>query len=164
MAENPKTHRELANILEPNLRTKLSQYLDNRSAVSFLSELPSYIQVGLTPGLKYNSSTMNAIVLYVGSKAIDDMNAKKQKISTTNIAHTAYMDVFQSLAVTLCPEGILIAFKRIILGRYLLLNAIANQLRYPNSHTHYFSCILLYLFLEANIEAIQEQITRFEIS
>jgi CCR4-NOT transcription complex subunit 1 len=42
----------------------------------------------------------------------------------------------------------------------LFLNAIANQLRYPNSHTHYFSCTLLYLFAEANSEAIQEQITR----
>ncbi len=48
----------------------------------------------------------------------------------------------------------------IYLGRYLFLNAIANQLRYPNSHTHYFSCTLLYLFAESNTEAIQEQITR----
>jgi CCR4-NOT transcription complex subunit 1 len=46
-------------------------------------------------------------------------------------------------------------------GRYLFLNAIANQLRYPNSHTHYFSCTLLYLFAEANSEVIQEQITRY---
>merc|ERR1712210_6413 len=37
---------------------------------------------------------------------------------------------------------------------------MGNQLRYPNSHTHYFSCCLLYLFAEANTEAIQEQITR----
>lgn len=42
----------------------------------------------------------------------------------------------------------------------MFLNAIANQLRFPNSHTHYFSCTLLYLFAEANSEAIQEQITR----
>ena len=34
------------------------------------------------------------------------------------------------------------------------------QLRYPNSHTHYFSCLLLYLFGEANTETIQEQVTR----
>lgn len=47
-------------------------------------------------------------------------------------------------------------------GRYLFLNAIANQLRYPNSHTHYFSCTMLYLFAEANAEAIQEQITRYK--
>jgi CCR4-NOT transcription complex subunit 1 len=47
------------------------------------------------------------------------------------------------------------------LGRYLFLSAIANQLRYPNSHTHYFSCILLYLFAEGNQEVIKEQVTRY---
>ena len=45
-------------------------------------------------------------------------------------------------------------------GRYFLLNAIANQLRYPNNHTHYFSCVLLYLFAEATSEYVQEQVTR----
>ena len=45
-------------------------------------------------------------------------------------------------------------------GRYLFLNAIANQLRYPNSHTNYFLNLILYLFAEANTPAIQEQITR----
>lgn len=35
-------------------------------------------------------------------------------------------------------------------GRYLLLNAIANQLRYPNTHTHYFSVVLFYLFSDAH--------------
>eukprot|EP00958_Prasinococcus_capsulatus_P004763 scaffold442_cov397-Prasinococcus_capsulatus_cf.AAC.12 len=44
--------------------------------------------------------------------------------------------------------------------RYLFLNAIANQLRYPNNHTHYFSCVLLFLFAEATQEIVQEQITR----
>ena len=46
-------------------------------------------------------------------------------------------------------------------GRYFLLNAIANQLRYPNSHTHYVSCLLLQLFLAAHDkEFVREQITR----
>lgn len=61
-----------------------------------------------------------------------------------NIIHNAHMDILQNLAVDLDNEG-----------RYLFLNAIANQLRYPNIHTHYFSCALLYLFDEANSEAIQ---------
>ena len=34
-------------------------------------------------------------------------------------------------------------------GRYLVINAAANQLRYPNSHTHYFSWTLLLLFHQA---------------
>ncbi|KAF9924836.1 hypothetical protein BGZ67_009078 [Mortierella alpina] len=45
-------------------------------------------------------------------------------------------------------------------GRYLFLSAITNQLRYPNSHTHYFSRVLLYLFFETSQESIKEQITR----
>lgn len=48
------------------------------------------------------------------------------------------MDIFQSLINNLDSEG-----------RYLFLNAVANQLRYPNNHTHYFSFVLLYLFAEA---------------
>ena len=52
-------------------------------------------------------------------------------------------DIFQNLAVE---------------GRYLFLNGIVNQLSFSN--THYYSCCLLYLFAEANTEAIQEQFTR----
>ncbi|EDO05906.1 CCR4-Not complex component Not1 family protein [Babesia bovis T2Bo] len=31
-------------------------------------------------------------------------------------------------------------------GRYVLVNAISRHLRYPNLHTHFFSCLLLWLF------------------
>ena len=65
-------------------------------------------------------------------------------------SHNAHSDIFQSLVVDLDSEG-----------RYLFINAVANQLRYPNSHTHYFGCALLNLFSVANTEAIQEQITRY---
>lgn len=49
------------------------------------------------------------------------------------------IDIFQLLLADLDTEG-----------RYLFLNAIANQLRYPNNHTHFFSFVLLYLFVEAS--------------
>ena len=88
---------------------------------------------------------------YVGTQAIQYIRANGQSPSISSIAHSSYMDIFQNLAVDMDTEG-----------RYLFLNCIANQLRYPNSHTHYFSCCLLYLFAEANTEAIQEQITRYE--
>ena len=48
------------------------------------------------------------------------------------------MDIFSALATDMDPRG-----------RHLFINAIANQLRYPNVHTHFFSCVLLYLFLDA---------------
>ena len=54
------------------------------------------------------------------------------------MAHNPPMDIYQRLASELDTEG-----------RYLFLNALANQLRYPNNHTHHFSCVLLYLFEKA---------------
>lgn len=70
-----------------------------------------------------------------------------QSNSSTSVPHTgpmdiflvsAAMDIFNSLIVDLDLEG-----------RYTFLNAVANQLRYPNNHTHYFSFVLLYFFVEA---------------
>ncbi len=127
----------------------LDSYLKTRSPVTFLSELRSHLQVSQEPGQRYNTALMNALVLYVGSQAIAYIHSKGSTPSMSTITHSSHMDIFQNLVVDLDTEG-----------RYLFLNAIANQLRYPNSHTHYFSCTLLYLFAEANTEAMQEQITR----
>ncbi|KAL4002895.1 CCR4-Not complex component Not1 family protein [Acanthocheilonema viteae] len=149
MTQEPKMNINMAAIIPSDLRTQLDDYLNTRSSVDFHANLPSLLQVSNIAGSKYNTTVMNAVVIYVGMRAIQAIHEKQQCITMTTIAHTAYMDIFQNLAVSLCTEG-----------RYLLFNAIANQLRYPNSHTHYFSCTLLYLFLEANTEVIQEQITR----
>lgn len=127
----------------------LDAYLKARAPVTFLSELRGNMQVANEPGKRYNSQLMNAVVLYVGTQAIAYIRAKGQTPNMSTIAHSAHMDIFQNFTVDFDFEG-----------RYLFLNAIANQLRYPNSHTHYFSCCLLYLFAEANSEAVQEQITR----
>ena len=45
-------------------------------------------------------------------------------------------------------------------GRYISLNAIANQIRYPSSNTHYYSCVMLSFFSEAKDEGVKEQVTR----
>ena len=91
---------------------------------------------------------MNCLVLYTGMSALSsdrsqgDSSAQQQQLSNA-------MDIFKKLANDLDTEG-----------RYLFLNGIANQLRYPNSHTHYFSTLLLTLFAEAENRVLQEQITR----
>lgn len=134
------------------LKNDLDSYLKTRSPVTFLSDLRSYLQSSPDTGSHYNIQLMNALVIYVGSNGIQALRSKGLSISLntlTNPAHSTHSDIFQSLVVDLDSEG-----------RYLFINAVANQLRYPNSHTHYFGCALLNLFSEANIEAIQEQITR----
>ncbi|GAB0100187.1 CCR4-NOT transcription complex subunit 1 [Sergentomyia squamirostris] len=139
----------VANIQPATFKKDLDSYLKARAPVTFLSELRGHLQMCNEPGSRYNIPLMNALVLYVGNQAITLIRSKNLVPNMTTIVHSAHMDIFQNLAVDLDNEG-----------RYLFLNAVANQLRYPNSHTHYFSCVLLYLFVEANSEAIQEQITR----
>ncbi|KAJ8336619.1 hypothetical protein SKAU_G00378390 [Synaphobranchus kaupii] len=166
----PRILTNFTGVMPSQFKKDLDSYLKTRSPVTFLSELRSNLQVGGTilgpwkhlqqsdtsidqvsneAGNRYNIQLINALVLYVGTQAIAHIHNKGSTPSMSTITHSAHMDIFQNLAVDLDTEG-----------RYLFLNAIANQLRYPNSHTHYFSCTMLYLFAEANTEAIQEQITR----
>ncbi|XP_018024179.1 CCR4-NOT transcription complex subunit 1 isoform X2 [Hyalella azteca] len=160
IAVSPKMHCDVFSYITPvELRSNLDSYLKNRTPVTFLTELRGYLQASPNSslgtnqpgddGMRYNIQSLNALVVYVGMQAITQIQSKGQTPSMSTIAHSAHMDIFQNLAVDMDTEG-----------RYLFLNAIANQLRFPNSHTHYFSCTLLYLFAEANTEAIQEQITR----
>lgn len=146
----PRVMSNFVSFIQPqSFKKEIDTYLKTRAPVTFVSELRSKLQVSSTPGMKYNIPLMNALVLYVGTQAIQYIHSKSQTPGMATIAHSSHMDIFQNLAVDMDTEG-----------RYLFLNAVANQLRYPNSHTHYFSCTLLYLFAEANSEAIQEQITR----
>ncbi|KAL3860717.1 hypothetical protein ACJMK2_010802 [Sinanodonta woodiana] len=153
IARPPRIVTSFANMIQPApFKKDLDSYLKTRSPVSFLSDLRSNLQSN-EPGSRYNIPLINALVLYVGTQAINYINSKGLTPSMSTIAHSSHMDIFQNLAVDLDTEG-----------RYLFLTAVCNQLRYPNSHTHYFSCTLLYLFAEANTEAIQEQITRQSIA
>ena len=135
------------------LKTDLDLYIRSRAPVTFLSDLRSYLQTSPDPGCHYNIQLMNALVMYVGTLGIQALKHLRLIPSLNTLLHTshnAHSDIFQSLVVDLDSEG-----------RYLFINAVANQLRYPNSHTHYFGCALLNLFSVANTEAIQEQITRY---
>ncbi|KAE9361601.1 CCR4-NOT transcription complex subunit 1 [Phytophthora fragariae] len=117
---------------------------------------------------KYALPALNALVLYLGKEGIADManggssnsasapptpsgaDGKAATGSTTSkFEQSAAMDVFRYLADELDTEG-----------RYWYFSSLANHLRYPNSHTHYFSCVILYLFSYSNNKMVKEQITR----
>jgi CCR4-NOT transcription complex subunit 1 len=88
---------------------------------------------------------VNALVLFVGMQAI--VNRQDEQISQS-LPRSTEMSILQKL-MEFDDEG-----------RYICLNAIANQLRYPSSHTHFFSCVMLFLFGESKDECVKEQVTR----
>lgn len=151
-------------IQNAGLSQDLENYLRLRAPVSFLVELKQKLllnaqEIQQTGGIRYNISLINSIVMTIGIHSIQ-LQTKQQQQQQSNqqpsappLAHGAAMDIFQQLAVDLDTEG-----------RYYLINAIANQLRYPNNQTYYFSYVLLHLFSDISISGqsiIQEQITRY---
>lgn len=110
--------------------------------------------VGSEPGESRQSqpdaSLLHALVLYIGQTAISAAGAKPGPSYNPESAQASLMS---KLAKELDPEA-----------RYYFIGAIVNQLRYPNSHTHFFSYALLYLFgndLNDQQESdIRQQITR----
>ena len=79
---------------------------------------------------KINSNVINAVVLFIANQAF-----QKQ---TFEHSHKESMELFKQMIHKLNDET-----------RWVFLNSIVNELRYPNNHTYYFSCIFLYLFVES---------------
>ncbi|KAL9112109.1 MAG: hypothetical protein Q9227_003486 [Pyrenula ochraceoflavens] len=84
--------------------------------------------------IEVDTVLLHALVLHVAQDAIasSQRNEPGNGAFKAESVHTA---LFDHLARALSPEG-----------RYYLFHAMANQLRYPNTHTHYFCCTLLHLF------------------
>jgi CCR4-NOT transcription complex subunit 1 len=142
----PKTDGENGKM---NLMEALSSYITSRQPPHLLSHLHRFL--ALSPeqasqrGMDFDAQLLNALVLHVGVEAITALQGQSSPALTTS----APLEIFQQLGVDLKARG-----------RYCMLNAIANQLRYPNNQTYYFSCVLLYLFAEAKSEMMQEMVTR----
>jgi CCR4-NOT transcription complex subunit 1 len=82
----------------------LDSYLKTRSPITFLSDLKSNLQAS-DSGCHYNIPLINALVLYVGTQAIQHISNKGQQPSMNTIAPSTHMDIFQNLAVNLDTEG-----------------------------------------------------------
>lgn len=134
-------------IQKVGLIAPLDAFIKTGKPVTFL---PDLLHILKTTGEdeSYNVKAINSIVLYIGTRAIAEVAYQRGELSPL-----VPMEIFRYLTFNFDNEG-----------RYILFNAIANQLRYPNNHTYYFSCVLLFLFAEASQEIIQEQITRYDCS
>lgn len=81
-------------------------YLKARSPVTFLTEIRTTLQQTCNePGMRYNISLLNAMVLYVGTQAIQQIRNEGLVLNILTITHSSHMDIFQHLSVDLDTEG-----------------------------------------------------------
>ncbi|KAF9557678.1 Not1-domain-containing protein [Agrocybe pediades] len=131
-----------------DLRSYLDQYLLNRGTPSFLPSLKERLKVvGNDSQETYNLSLINSLVMYIGVSSV--AQAKARSGSSLFISSDPGVVALQYLAVNLDVEG-----------QHHLLSSIVLHLRYPNAHTHWFSSLLLHLFLEVNDERFREVMTK----
>ncbi|ODV92126.1 hypothetical protein CANCADRAFT_717 [Tortispora caseinolytica NRRL Y-17796] len=111
------------------------------------------------PGLGFNSIStnplaVNALMVYLGVLATSDFRSTyaNDDRSKLNVHGIHYLIISKVIEYSGWEES------------YFLLSAMVNQLRYPNSHTQYFSAVLLSLFNGTwhghKKQEVQEQITR----
>lgn len=133
----------LSHVLGPieSIRSHLDSYLKDGQRINFLSGLLPHLCIEGTSDV--SAARVSSLVVYVGAHALARIQS-----SQISLSRTPDMELFQTL----------MEFDD--RGRYICLNAIANQLRFPSSHTHYFSCVMLYLFSESKTVAVKEQVTR----
>ncbi|KAE9377063.1 Not1-domain-containing protein [Stipitochalara longipes BDJ] len=105
--------------------------------------------VGFVP-ISVDTKLIESIVMHVGMHSIARAN---QKGGPTFVRGSPDAALLSMLVHELQPEA-----------RYFFINCIVDQLRFPNTHTHYFSQALLEIFGSDNVDPeesdIRQQITR----
>lgn len=136
----PSVHSDLAKVLETSqIKDAVDRVCASGNEINE-QDFASILAALTAESSVMHSITTNAVVLYVGVHA------------------TSASSVFSSAAA---PARL---FERLLRDsgpkeRYRLISAMANQVRYVNAHTHYFSTALQHMFSIGNQE-IQEQIMR----
>ncbi|KAG1667787.1 hypothetical protein FOA52_010824 [Chlamydomonas sp. UWO 241] len=124
------------------IKAAVELFLRTREPASVPKELAKLLMLAprdvSSTGCAYDVPAINALMLFIGSAA-----------AGAAPEGSPAMQLLFGIVSELEAEG-----------RYLMFNAIANQLRFPNSHTHFYSCVVLNLFSGVTSEAIKEQITR----
>ncbi|KAJ2792217.1 CCR4-NOT transcription complex subunit 1, partial [Coemansia guatemalensis] len=141
--------------LEPtHLRADLESFLRTQQPNGFAARVIDGLRTGDNPSAtsqtegnqgaaRYNVVATNALVLHavVVITRIEDETEREA-------AQRAALGLFQAILDEADPEC-----------RYLVVNAMANQLRFPSSHTYLYSRMILALFSKCG-EAVRECIAR----
>ncbi|KAF9070373.1 Not1-domain-containing protein [Rhodocollybia butyracea] len=133
-----------------DLRGHLDQFLLNRGSPSFLLTLKDRFRYpGMTEVMpdSYNLSLLNTVVMYIGVSSV--AQAKARSGTSVFVPTDPGVVALQYLAGNMDVEG-----------QHHLLSAMVLHLRYPNAHTHWFSALLLHLFMEVKDDKFREVMTK----
>lgn len=142
-------------LINANIYTAVDETLKGSNDATHLDRIVTAIANPVVHPLGAGSSLacidttlLNALVLYLVKHA--ELHTPP---TLTFSGSSTYAGLLMTLTEKLSPEG-----------RYHLISAIANQLRYPSTHTHFFMYAFFHLFRAGQTDQvsveIQQEITR----
>jgi CCR4-NOT transcription complex subunit 1 len=147
--ESPLRQSGLFDVLDQALRSGPSEDAVAHIAHEIQRKKGRHTGAGFVP-VNVDLKLIDSLVIYVGMFSVA---RAEQKGGPTYVQASPDAALLSMLVHELRPEA-----------RYYLINGVVNQLRYTNSHTHYFSQALLELFGSDNNDQeesdIRQQITR----
>ena len=149
----PRILHDYVSILsEKGLQVGIDAFLANGSTAQ---SKPSVLDLvsQISHQISASSSNLNlplitSVVVYIGAQSAPDFLSADSGQGNA-MTQLPAAQIYKHLLSSLDAEG-----------RYHVINAMANQLRYPNSHTYFFMKLILFFFIENDDEFLQEQITR----
>ncbi|PKS07838.1 hypothetical protein jhhlp_006446, partial [Lomentospora prolificans] len=159
LEDTPPVGREVIDILQQRgVLAVLTQALQDGPSEAVLAHIVhsvGRVSGHVTTGFGFTTIAVDVPILeaipsYVAGFAVD---RAKQKGVPVYVPGSSDSTILTLLVRELNPEG-----------RYYLISAMVNQLRFPNAHTHYFGQLLLDIFgqdlSDAEETEIRQQITR----
>lgn len=139
MKKPPRLADDYLSVLQSeNLRDPIDGALrSNTFSADFVTRLADAVMIPNSNGFNVDITLLHAIVLYVGQSATA-VRAKAALFSPSSASAV----LLTKLSKELSPNAL-----------YHFVNSMVNQLRYPNTHTHFFSYAILHLFSVAEAEA-----------
>ncbi|WFD29244.1 hypothetical protein MSPP1_000251 [Malassezia sp. CBS 17886] len=130
----------------PGVADLVDKFVHERASLASLAALPEMLAQGAAPAdVHYSQPVLSALVLHAALACLESGH----NLLARDTQRDQLFELCRFLAHELQPEG-----------RYLLLNAAANQLRFPSQHTAYFSALLVRLYTHGSDDLLKEQILR----
>lgn len=143
----PRSQSNYENYLHVmNLREDLERYFreKSRGVIQVIADKMMQSEEYINGRKRINSSIFNAVALFIQNYAQSNRSRLQQ-------AQKECYEMLKQIILILSSET-----------RLCLLNSIVNELRYINSHTYFYSWMVIYMFNDVD-DSVQEQISRILI-
>ncbi|CAD5232658.1 unnamed protein product [Bursaphelenchus xylophilus] len=132
---NPEVHNEFLMMASEDSKNLTSRATVETANPDFIPEFIESFKSVKNDVNQFDLAKITDFLTYFGALSVSEIRAAKASVSMVVVANNRVVKVLENALRVMDSEG-----------TYMFLNALMDQLRYPNSHTAFFCGVLLVLF------------------